>query len=118
MTEYSSIQQIPTERLTHEYWIASNKQAKLEHDWEVADHQRLAVLAEVTGWYNEGSHAANERRARIDQEYQKFLTRRADIKQALIVARAKTKAIELEIRVRLNQSYQERQEFKAGGLAT
>jgi len=105
----------PTERLT---WLLSEKgkaQGELERQWTIAENQRLAVLAEITTWY-EGSHTAGEAWARTTKEYQEFLAKMGEIKKQLVEARNKTKAVELEIRVRLNKSYTERVEYKAGSL--
>lgn len=109
---------IPNEKLTHEFWIKSKDQAKCERDWEIIDHQRLPLLAEITSWYTGESHAAAERKARVSKEYQEFLTKRADTKEKLVLARARTKSLDLEIRLRLNKSFTDRAEFKAGSLNT
>jgi len=110
--------QIPNEQLTNEFWVKSKDQAKLERDWEIVDHQRLPILSEITGWFAGESHASAERKARVTREYQEFLTKRSEVKEQLVLARARVKALDLEIRLRLNKSFTDRSEFKAGGLQT
>lgn len=110
------IAEIPDSKLTNELWIRSKEQAKLERDWEVADHQRLVILAEMTKQSKESSHAAAEREARTSKEYKDFLIKRADIKEQLVLARARTKALDLEIKLRINKSYVDRTEYKAGSM--
>jgi len=112
------ISSIPNEQLTHEYWIRYKEQAKLEAEWVIIDNQRLPVLSEITGWFTGESHASAERKARTTVEYQQFLTKMAKVKEQLVLARARTKSLDLEIRLRLNKSYQERSEMKGGGLNT
>ena len=112
------ISSIPNEQLTHEFWIRSKEQAILEGEWVIIDNQRLPTLAEITKWYAGKSHAAAETEARTTPEYQSFLKRMGDKKQELVLARARTKALDLEMRLRLNKSYQERSEMKGGGLNT
>ena len=63
------IEQIPDEKLSYQLVLKARKQAELEREWEIIDHQRLPVLAEITGWYAGESHAAAERKARITPEY-------------------------------------------------
>lgn len=111
------IASIPNEHLTHELWKKAKEKAKAERDWEIADHQRLAVLAEITSWY-EGSHTASEAKARRSEEYQEFLAKRAEIKQTLILARAKYDAIKLEINLRINKSFTERADYQSGKVVT
>lgn len=110
--------QIPNEQLTHEYWLKSKEQARLEGEWVIIDHQRLPILSEITGWFTGESHASAERKARVTVEYQQFLTKMAKTKEQLVLARARTKSLDLEIRLRLNKSFTERAEYKAGGLQT
>lgn len=110
--------QIPNEQLTHEYWLKSKEQARLEGEWQVIDHQRLPLLAEITGWFTGESHASAERKARIDPVYQEFIGKMGKVKEELVLARARTKALDLEIRLRLNKSFTDRAEFKGGSLNT
>ena len=112
------ISSIPNEQLTHEFWIRSKEQAILEGEWVIIDHQRLPILSEITGWYQGESHASAERKARVTLEYQQFLTKMAKVKEQLVLARARTKSLDLEIRLRLNKSYTDRAEMKGGGLNT
>jgi len=112
------ISSIPNEQLTHTYWERSKEQARLEGEWQILDHQRLPLLAEITGWFKGDSHASAERQARVTKEYQEFLAKMGKTKEELVLARARTKALDLEIRLRLNKSYQDRTEFKGGGLNT
>lgn len=114
----NQISLIHNEQLTHEYWVRSKDQAKLEGEWQIIDHQRLPLLAEITGWFSGESHASAERKARITPEYQEFITKMGRVKEELVLARARTKALDLEIRLRLNKSFQERTEMKGGGLNT
>ncbi len=109
---------IPNEQLTHEFWIRSKDQARLEGEWQVIDHQRLPMLSEITGWFTGESHASAERKARITREYQEFIAKMGKVKEDLVLARARTKALDLEIRLRLNKSFTDRSEMKAGGLVT
>ena len=110
--------EIPNEQLTHEYWKRSKEQAILEGEWVIIDNQRLPVLAEITKWFTGKSHAAAETEARTTAEYQAFLKRSGDKKQELVLARARTKALDLEIRLRLNKSFADRTEMKSGNLVT
>jgi len=110
------IAQIPDNQLTHKLWEESKNQARLEREWEIVDHQRLVVLAELTKLSDEKSHTAAEREARMTKEYKDFLIKRGEIKEQLTLARAKTKAIELEIRLRINKSFAERAEYQGGKL--
>ncbi len=112
------ISAIPNERLTHEFWTRSKEQARLEGEWQIIDHQRLPLLAEITGWFTGESHASAERKARITPEYQEFIAKMGKVKEQLVLARARTKALDLEIRLRLNKSFTDRAEFKGGGLNT
>ena len=112
------IADIKTEQLTHHFWEKSKVQARLERDWEIADHQRLVVLAEITKQSHESTHAAAEREARVSKEYKDFLIKRADIKEQLVLARAKTKALNLEINLRINKSFADRAEYQGGKLQT
>jgi hypothetical protein len=112
------ISSIPNERLTYEYWERSKEQARLEGEWQIVDHQRLPLLSEITGWFTGESHASAERKARITPEYQEFIAKMGKVKEDLVLARARTKALDLEIRLRLNKSFQERTEFKGGSLNT
>lgn len=110
---------IPNEQLTFEYWKRSKEQAKLEGEWVIIENQRLPVLAELTKWAAKGtSHTAAESEARTTPEYQAFLKKSGDKKEQLVLARARTKALDLEIRLRLNKSFTDRAEFKGGGLNT
>lgn len=110
------ISKIPDAELTNEFWIRAKEQARLERDWEIADHQRLVVLAEVTKLSSESSHAAAEREARTSKTYKDFLISRADIRERLVLARARTKALDLEIKLRINKSYSDRSEFNGGKI--
>jgi len=110
------IASIPSAQLTNEYWVRAKEQARLERDWEIADHQRLVVLAEMTKISTESSHAAAERDARTSKTYKDFLIKRADIKEELVLARARTKALSLEINLRINKSFTDRQEYNGGKL--
>lgn len=110
---------IKTEELTNEFWIRSKEQAVLEGEWVIIENQRLPVLAELTKWAEKGtSHTAAEAEARTTAEYQAFLKKAGDKKQELVLARARVKALDLEIRLRLNKSFTDRAEFKGGGLQT
>jgi hypothetical protein len=106
---------IKTEELTHQLWLKSRAQAEVEREWAIVENQRLPVLAEITGWY-EGSHTASEAKARVSREYQEFLTRMGEVKARLIEARNKTKAVDLEIRLRINKGYTDRAEYQGGKL--
>ena len=112
------ISKIPDSQLTHELWVRAKEQARLERDWEIADHQRLVVLAEMTKLSSESTHAAAEREARTSKEYKDFLIKRADIKEELTLARARTKALDLEIRLRINKSFADRTEMQGGRITT
>ena len=109
---------IPSEELTYEYWKRSKEQARLEGEWVIAENQRLPMLAEVSSWFPGESHASAERKARITKEYQEFIAKMGKIKEELVLARARTKSLDLEIRLRLNKSFTDRTEYKAGGLQT
>lgn len=111
---------IPDDQLTYQFWEKSKEQAIAERDWQIKDHSRLVVLAELTDAYaaSGDSHAAAERKARISKEYKQFLIELGETRNALVIARAKTAALEHEIRMRLNKSFQERAEYKAGHLNT
>ena len=107
---------IPTEQLSYQYVLKAQQQAELEREWQILDHQRLPVLSEITGWFAGESHAAAERKARVTREYQEFLTKMGEVKEKLVLARARTKALDLEIRLRLNKSFQGRTEYQSGKL--
>jgi hypothetical protein len=109
---------IKNEELTNEFWIRSKEQARLEGEWTIIDNQRLPILAEITGWFEGESHASAERKARITKEYQEFIAKMGKTKEQLVLARARTKALDLEIRLRLNKSFTDRAEFKSGELQT
>ena len=109
---------IKNEELTYEFWTRSKEQARLEGEWQIIDHQRLPLLSEITGWFTGESHASAERKARITPEYQEFIAKMGKTKEQLVLARARTKALDLEIRLRLNKSFTDRSEFKGGGLNT
>ena len=110
---------IPNEQLTHEFWLKSKEQAVLEGEWVIIENQRLPVLAELTKWAAKGtSHTAAEAEARTTPEYQAFLKKAGDKKQELVLARARVKALDLEIRLRLNKSFTDRAEMKSGELNT
>lgn len=108
---------IKTEELTHQLWLKSRAQAEVEREWAIVENQRLPVLAEISSWYT-GSQTANESQARRSKEYQEFLTRMGEVKARLVEARNKTKAVELEIRLRINKSYSDRAEYQGGKLNT
>lgn len=110
------ISAIPNEQLTHTYWERSKEQARLEGEWQIIDHQRLPLLSEITGWFTGESHASAERKARTTKEYQEFIAKMGKVKEELVLARARTKALDLEIRLRLNKSFADRTEYKSGGL--
>lgn len=109
---------IPNDQLTYEFWKRSKEQAKLEGEWQIIDHQRLPMLSEITAWFVGDSHASAERQARVTPEYQEFLAKMGKAKEDLVLARARTKALDLEIRLRLNKSFTDRTEMKSGGLVT
>jgi len=112
------ISQIPTEQLTHELWKKSQVESKLDYQWTIMKEQRLAVLAEITEWFEGESHASAERKARVTPEYQEFLTKMGKVKQELILARARTKIVDQEIKLRINRSFKERSEYNAGHITT
>lgn len=110
---------IPNEQLTYEYWKRAKEQAVIEGEWVIIENQRLPVLAELTRQAKSGtSHAAAEAEARTTRYYQEFLKKSGDKKQELVLARARTKALDLEIRLRLNKSFTDRTEMKSGNLVT
>jgi hypothetical protein len=109
---------IPDNQLTYQYWEKSKAQALAEQDWQIKDHSRRIVLAELTNQFaNSGdSIAAAEKKALTSKEYKDFLIELGESRSKLVIARAKTAALEHEIRMRLNKSFQERAEYKAGHL--
>ena len=109
---------IPDNELTHAYWKRVKDQARYEREWAIIDNQRLPALAEITGWFTGESHASAERKARISPEYQQFLAKSGKIKEEITLARGRVKALDLEIRLRLNKSYSDRTEYKGGRLQT
>ena len=111
------IKNIPTDQLTYQFALKGSIQAELERQWTIVENQRLPVLAEITGWY-EGSHAAAEAKARCSREYQEFLTYMGKVKGKLTEARNKTKALNLEINLRINKSFVDRIEYQGGKLQT
>ena len=118
MNKENKLAEIPTDQLTYTFWLKSKEQARLEGEWQIIDHQRLPMLSEITGWFSGESHASAERKARITPEYQEFIAKMGKVKEELVLARARTKALDLEIRLRLNKSFQDRTEFKSGSMNT
>lgn len=119
MTDKTPIKDIATERLTQVLRLCGMRKAEAEKDWAIVDHQRLPVLAAITDFYEEGiSHTKAEAIARYDQDYQRFLTKRGEVRQKLIEARTKYDVIKFEIQLRINQSFERSREYNAGSLDT
>ena len=99
------IESIADNDLTYELYKSGVKKAEAERQWEVIDHQRLILLAEVTGWQDAKSHAEKERLARVSDEYKAHIKERGDIRYEMTLARVKYDAISYEIRKRLSDHY-------------
>lgn len=112
-----TIKAIPDDRLSQKLFECGLKKAEMEKLWAIADHQRLPVLAEITGWF-QGSHAAAEREARVSKEYQEFIAKRAEAKKNQIEARIRYDVIKLEIQMRINRSFERSREYNAERLNT
>lgn len=111
------IARIPDAELTYRFAQKGAIQAELERQWAIVENQRLPVLAEITSWY-EGSRVAAEEKARVSREYQEFLTHMGEVKKQLVEARNKTKALDLEIRLRINKRFADRSELNGGNIQT
>ena len=120
MTNKNPLAAIPDHQLTNEFWNKSKEQAEAEKAWQIKDHSRLIVLSELTNHYASGgdSIASAERKARTSPEYQAFINELGECRSELVLARAKTAALEHEIRLRINRSFQERAEYQGGHLNT
>ncbi len=112
------LHQIKTDQLTHYLYQAGEKKARWEREFIVKENTRLIVLAELTAKSTESSHAGAEREARTTKEYKGFIIELGEIKEKLILSRTWHNAIEFEIRMRLAKQFQDRAEFKGGGLNT
>ena len=112
--------QIPDNQLTNELWNKAKQQAEKEKEWQIKEHSRLIVLSELTNHFaNAGdSIAAAERKARTSPEYKAFIEEMGEARSELVLARAKTAALEHEIKLRINKSFRDRAEYQGGHLQT
>lgn len=110
--------QIEDSKLTHFLYQAGKEKALLERDWEIAEHSRLVILAEISATFEGCGVAEAERKARVSEPYKAHIQAMGDIRGRLGVARAKFASIDHEIRMRLAKQYEQRQEYKAGSIQT
>ena len=109
---------IKDNELTNELWIKGREQAIAERDWVIADKQREIVLNTVANGFAGETNAEAMRRARVSKEYKAHVEKMGELKFNVILARTKYSAIEFEIKMRINNSYQQREEFKSGSIVT
>ncbi len=114
----NQLSKIKDEELT---WVLTQKgteQAILEHEWVKLFYGRKIVLAELAKLSTESSQAGADREARASIEYKAHIDKMGEVKEKLIIARVKHEAVGFEIKTRLNKQFQDRAEFKGGGLNT
>jgi len=109
---------IPNNELTHSLWEKGKEQAIAEREWVVADKSREVVLNTVAGSFSGDSNAEAMRKARISKEYKDHIEKMGQLKFDVILARTKYSAIEFEIKMRINNSFQQREGMKAGQINT
>lgn len=111
---------IPDAELSHTLYLKGRERAEAEREWSMQDDMRLVVLAELTEYYllSSKSQTEAERKARRSREYNEFLAKKADAKRAVHLARSKFDAVDHEIRMRINKSFEHRTEYHGGRLQT
>lgn len=109
---------IPNNELTNELWIKGKEQAIAERNWVIADKQREIVLNTVASSFAGDSNAEAMRKARTSKKYAEHIEKMGKLKFDVILARTKYSAVEFEIKMRINNSFQQREEFKSGSIVT
>ena len=110
----NEITAINDNELTYKLWTTGKDQAKAERDWVISEHQRLVILATVASTFVGESIAASEKKARVSKEYQDHIVKMGDLKMQVILCRSKYAAVDHEIKMRINKSFQQRSEFNSG----
>lgn len=116
MQDDCPISDVPDHKLTYRLWLAGKAWAVAERNYEIKQHQRLVLLEEMTKQAIGKTQKECERNARISPEYKAFLLELGEAKEQKIYARVEYDVIDHEIKLRIARGYQDRAEYKAGGM--